>query len=346
MRLQAQEAQRIGELIAMGSPLVDLAIKHGPLALKAGGAAANAAGAHLINQAEQTKRQAYEAHEGKRADAQDQVRKIQASIDELNAYRQRQWDTTIDRLTAWFEANERKLKKSDLVWDLEPIEITMDELPEIGFDLKKKLVVGGAKGIVGVGGKILIPKAIKSGVAKLGKAGNGRPIKQLRGAAHQRALLARLGGGPLAQGGGGMKAGARLLEKFGDGGTAAVVGIVHLAFGEAERQGAKRFTRKADKSMKQIDNDLATLAAVTYYCDELCAVFNRINSTALDALTDLESVDFDHEIHAEKFQMTIILMKALREVCDIPVVEAGTFTPSQRIKDYIENTDEDSSGTE
>lgn len=330
----------------MGNPVVNSVVKVGPLALKVVGVAADIGGGALISDAEKIRGQAREQYENKRADAEKLVSETQQRIDDLNEYRQQQWDATADRLSAWFKANKRKLKKSDLPeWVREPFEITADELPDVRNGAGRTAVTG-VKVIAAGLARISVPKALDVTVAKVGKASTGTKINQLRGIAKENATLAKLGGGPLAKGGGGITAGKRARAGLAEGGSAVAAGALSSAFGAYGRNKAKRYAREVDTSMQQIANDIAALESVTYYCEELRAVFDSVKDRALETLAELESLDFDPEAHAEKFRMVMSLMIGLREICSIQVVEVGTFRVSQELKDYIANQDESSYGTE
>ncbi|MCG7278553.1 hypothetical protein MHJ95_06085 [Corynebacterium imitans] len=331
----------------MGNPVVNSVVKVGPLALKVVGVVADIGGEALSGDAKKIRGQAREQYENKRADAEKLVSETQQRIDDLNEYRQQQWDTTADRLSAWFKANKRKLKKSDLPEGVrEPVEITVDELPDMGNGTGRRAAVAGVKVIAAGLTRVSVPKVLDATVAKVGKASTGTKINQLRGVAKEKATLAKLGGGPLVKGGGGITAGKRARAGLAEGGSAAVAGAFSVVFGAYDQTKAKRYALEADNYMQQIANDIAALESVTYYCEELRAVFDSVKDRALETLAELESLDFDPEAHAEKFRMVMSLMIGLREICSIQVVEVGTFRVSQELKDYIANQNESSYGTE
>lgn len=319
----------------MGNPLADMAIKVSPAMLKIGGTVAMMSGGVLTDSATKTMRQAQSLYDKRCAEALDRVRLVQQQINATNEYRQRQWDTTFKRLKSWFDANERKLKQINVVFDIEPIRISFEELPEVADSLSKRITVEGVKIVAAEGVRNALPKAVKKGIIKLGRAGTGMRIDKLHGIAQENASLANLGGGPIAKGGGGIEAGKKYLDKLGNGGSVATAGAISLVYGIYEQQKAKHYSLKANESIQQIENDLVALDAISSYCTELQTVCNELNKRALQTLVDLESLDFDPELHAEKFQIAMLNVTTLRQICNIPIIESGTFEVSQQLTNYF-----------
>ncbi len=87
--------------------------------------------------------------------------------------------------------------------------------------------IGSAAGTVNAAVGRTVSDLALAGVAKFGTAGTGKPMRQLHGASLDNAVLARLGGGPKAAGGGGVAVGqVRIQHLQQRSGTALAVGLL------------------------------------------------------------------------------------------------------------------------
>ncbi len=157
-------------------------------------------------------------------------------------------------------------------------------------------------------------------VGLFGTASTGTAIGGLSGAAAHSATLAWLGGGSLATGGGGMALGSVVL-----GGIALAPALLVGGFMLGSK-GEKALT-KAVEYQAYIDVEIEKIIAIEEFLykvqDRICEVGNLVNeldSRAIDILDKLESRSFDVDRDAATFQRLALLMKALKEIMDTPII--------------------------
>ena len=89
-----------------------------------------------------------------------------------------------------------------------------------------------------------------------------------------------------------------------------------------------------------MEEDCAELEQLQYYCKELQTTFSSTQRRALEALAELESLDFDSDAHAQKFMIMFALLKTLLELRNIPIIEEETFEASGQLQAFIEKMNE------
>jgi hypothetical protein len=208
-----------------------------------------------------------------------------------------------------------------------------------GLDAETNLVVVGPGGVdlnlgawvAGVLGSAGAAAGVGAGVPALagtvGVAGTGAAISGLSGVAAESAMLAWLGGGTLASGGGGMALGAAALNVVTIGPALLVGGFVVLGQGQKALTKAKAFQSEIAVAIAKLDATDARLHAVDERVEELTDVLAELSSRAVIALDDLESEPFDPLAHAPRFQRALTLTVAVRDVAAAQILdEAGGLT--------------------
>jgi hypothetical protein len=165
-------------------------------------------------------------------------------------------------------------------------------------------------------------EVVKQGVyalVGLGTASTGTAISGLSGIAAQNATLAWLGGGSLAAGGGGMALGGLVL-----GGITLVPTLLfsgfRLAKGEKALTDALEYQSEVDVTINEIVHEEEfQLKLRKRICDLGCLV-EELDSKAYDILDWLSSRSFERERDTNRFKRLALLIKALVEIMNTPVL--------------------------
>lgn len=139
-------------------------------------------------------------------------------------------------------------------------------IPEYDAEELKNVSVGAGVLLGGLGGAaagaaggFAASGATTAAVMALGTASTGTAISSLSGAAATNAVLAALGGGPIAAGGGGMALGAAVLGAAALGGALLVGGVIFNVTGN-------KLSEKADEAYEQAKKtENAVNGIVTYF---------------------------------------------------------------------------------
>lgn len=202
-------------------------------------------------------------------------------------------------------------------------------------DLKKvslgaNLLLGGVGGAaVGTAGGFAAAGATTSAVMALGTASTGTAISSLSGVAATNAVLAALGGGSIAAGGGGMALGSVVLGGATLGISLLVGGIIFAATGA-------QLSEKADEALvqaKRTRDDVNKIVPFLKYLKAAAAPFSRTLSQveikyrrhlmALDYIVnyqELKSWDDFTEIDKLMTQNTVLLVGVLFKMCQTNLV--------------------------
>lgn len=185
--------------------------------------------------------------------------------------------------------------------------------------------IGGAGGIAAAGATQVVIKALCT-------TSTGTAIKGLSGAALQKAILAKLGGGAIAVGGGGVAAGAAVL-------SAATWGIGLLI-------GGFMFSNQGDKATEQADEAWAQMEEAEKKINKICAYLEQLKTVSanynfvlnyvcvryLSNLTELKNnvqvlghTDWDYFTEKEKrlTENTVLLVGLLYNMCKLELVLKG-----------------------
>jgi hypothetical protein len=191
-------------------------------------------------------------------------------------------------------------------------------------------VAGWVQGIVNsVAASRATPGAVRAGVTRLARASTGTPIADLNGAAAEKATLAFLGGGSIKSGGGGIKLGSTVLKVATVSPMILIAGLTVMNRGVKARTESDAFRTDVDVAIAQLDGRDELLRGVQERTRELDQILSRLASHATEALDLLESEPFTIDLHAERLQAALILVKAVRDVATAPVAnESGDLDES------------------
>jgi hypothetical protein len=245
---------------------------------------------------------------------------------------------TIGRFVAFIERIGQQASQSHMEF-LEGLEgVSPQQLQEYKTaTLEAERFASG--GLTAVGAACAAGQGTVALVGLFGTASTGAAISGLSGAAAWNATLAWLGGGSLAVGGGGMALGTLVLGGIAVGPALMIGGFVLGGQGEKALTEAHRYEAKANAKIAKLDAVENFLGQVQRRIIELKDLVNVLNGKAVDNLVELESrvfvrtgilveealylesVDFNPERDAAKFQQVALLIKALAEIMKTPVLD-------------------------
>lgn len=176
-------------------------------------------------------------------------------------------------------------------------------------------ILGSASAAAGTG------VGVTAVAGTVGVASTGAAISGLSGVAAESAMLAWLGGGSLASGGGGMALGATALNVVTIGPALLVGGFMVMGQGQKALTKARKFQAEIGVAIAKLDETDALLDAVDDRVDELRLVLERLSALAVGALDELESEPFDAHVHAERFQRALMLSVAVRDVASAQILD-------------------------
>lgn len=165
------------------------------------------------------------------------------------------------------------------------------------------------------------PAVIHAAVTNFARASTGTPISALRGAAAERAVHAFLGGGTLANGGGGAALGKNMLKAAPVGPRLLAAGLITKHRGAKARTRAEEFHTEVDAMIAQMDTLDQFYLGVRKRADELGAILIRLSSQATETLDLLESEPFVNPLHAERLQAALILVRSVGDLAAAPIAD-------------------------
>jgi hypothetical protein len=190
------------------------------------------------------------------------------------------------------------------------------------------VLLGGLGGAaVGTAGGFAAAGATTAAVMAVGTAGTGTAISSLSGAAATNAVLALLGGGTLAAGGGGVALGTMVLG-------AATLGVGLLVGGIIFSITGSSLSDKADEAWAKMKEEEGIINDVVAYLDDLrTTAENYLDAlhkagghyvegllslqTTTESKTDWKEFTADERLNAEN---TALLVGLLYEMCKVKIV--------------------------
>lgn len=247
--------------------------------------------------------------------------------------------STVGVFLGYLKEIEQKYKLKEFEIDL-GCDITheyVQELTDIEMNASTALKTATASATaaaIALGG---VPTLVTSSVTALATASTGTAISTLSGAAQMNAVLAWLGGGSLASGGGGVALGTAVLSgiTYGVTGGVALVtaGLIASKYYEKKLTEAKKYEADIDKACAQMDLAVSLMNKIEQRADELSDVTKRLSYRCKEALNLFEPFVSDFEpknpIHIKSFQRAALFIKAMSELAKTPLLDNdGNLTES------------------
>lgn len=187
--------------------------------------------------------------------------------------------------------------------------------------LEAKSLLAASAGAVGTGATVA--GATTTLIGLVGTASTGTAIGTLSGAAAQSAILAWLGGGSLAAGGGGMALGSLILGGVVVGPSLVITGFYLAGKGEEALTEAHKKQAEVEERCQQMATLCRFLESLHTRIDEIQSVAERLDEQAMSLLDHLEALPrfrISHDRHVMKFQQAAICVKGLTEILKAPVL--------------------------
>ena len=259
------------------------------------------------------------AHEERHSAHVDVVTRTNDSFAALATRQHKAQREVIDRMQAFLIRHSKQVRAHEhLILDgVDDANARVVGLAKLDPDIASW--VQGAVRAAGAG--IATPAALSAAVMKYASASTGTPIAQLHGIAAENARLAFLGGGALANGGGGVKLGKAALNIAAIGPAVLVAGIAVKNQGTKARSEAARHQTEVEDAIARLDVRDELMQGVQERAHQLDRVLVRLITKATHALDVLESEPLDMALHAERFQVALLLVRSVREVATAPIAD-------------------------
>lgn len=220
-------------------------------------------------------------------------------------------------------------KEYEIYSQIDMTEGELKEMEMVAID-QKKMTSTVATGIGAAAAASLGARELAMfGVRRLATASTGTAIKNLSGAAAQKATMAWLGGGATSAGGGGVALGTQRLAMIGN--IAGGITILTTAATVASMYYSHKHTEATQYLADVKIWEAKTLAAcelmkrIVRRGDEIATLTTRLETRCSDALDSLEAIagDFDSNIkeHVNVFQKAAILVKSTSQLCQTPLID-------------------------
>lgn len=226
--------------------------------------------------------------------------------------------------------NQRvKDKEYEMLTQIDMSEGELKEMEIVAIDQKKMSTTVGVGMTAAAVAAVGVQKAVMFGVQNLATASTGTAIKQLSGAAAQKATMAWLGGGSVTSGGGGMALGASRMAMI----SSAAAGVTILT--TAATVASMYYSQKHKEAAQHLADvkvwEAKTMAAcelmkmIVRRSDEIAILTTRLETRCTDALDSLDEIanNFDSNDLAQvkTFQKAAILVKSVSQLCQTPLID-------------------------
>ncbi|MDL2343452.1 hypothetical protein QOL99_04715 [Deinococcus sp. MIMF12] len=190
-----------------------------------------------------------------------------------------------------------------------------------GFATSGLGVAGGVlqAGVAGVGTGV----GVIGAVTALGTASTGAAISGLSGAAANSALLAWLGGGSLAAGGGGVALGTLVAGGLFVAPAALVGGLIVAKKGEEAKTAAQQYAAEVDLYAADVQRRCVALDGIEQRMDEVSGLIANLARRLKAAVWQCEQSEaaMDGNVDRTQFFMATKLATTLRDVLTVPVID-------------------------
>ncbi len=232
---------------------------------------------------------------------------------------------TLGAWLTWFEENERKVRSLERTY-VDGAEVVVPDIQ--GLRVRVVEASGLLEGTISATiAAVADQQAALFGVRSIAVAGTGAAISGLSGAAAESATLAWLGGGTLAAGGAGVAGGTAVLTGIAIAPALLIGGLVLSAKGGKALTEARRYEADLAIARAELATRIEVFHALHRRIEEMRSTLTSLEVRALTSLAELQEVDFDPAVHAELFQRTALLMRAVGEVLNTPLLDAeGNLT--------------------
>ncbi|KAA6337998.1 hypothetical protein EZS27_013972 [termite gut metagenome] len=219
------------------------------------------------------------------------------------------------------------------------------ELDQISMNTGEILKTGGTSIALAAVATMGVPTAVTGAVGSFATASTGTTISALAGAAKMNAILAWLGGGSLATGGGGVALGGTILSvtTFTATGIVALVsaGLVASSIFAKKLTKTQKYANEIDIACEKMEVSWVAMQGIKERIYELTDITKELYHRSSIQILYLEPLipDFDahHKYHIYTFQKTSLIIKSISELAKTPLFD-DEMNLSQQSKDIIIKT--------
>ena len=300
-------------------PLIPLVLIAAGSASGLGGIALGGKGAQNFKRAQDGMRGDEKRHRRSYQLTEDEVAKTNRRLAEYGHLQEAALRDVVLRMGEFLRRNERKVRESERIL-VEGIDVEFGSVrskPTLDADTVAWMRGALGSALTGTG----VSATVTGAVGTYGVASTGAAISGLSGAAAESATLAALGGGSLASGGGGMALGATALNFAAIGPAILVSGFVIHGQGEKALTKAREYHARVEIALAELADTRSRLEAIRARVDELGELLSRLVGRSKEALDELESEEFDPELHADRFRQAMNLVMAVRDVASTGVID-------------------------
>lgn len=283
------------------------------------GAATGVSGVANMQKAEGKARRAQQRHESAAKALENRWDEVNHKAKEYGEFQLSILQETVGAFVRFIESTGRQAAMSDKEF-LEGLEVSVQQVEKYKTAAihAERYFKGGVSAVAasaaGYGGAMTLATTV-------GVASTGTAISTLSGAAATNAMLAWFGGGSLAAGGGGMALGSMVLGGITLGPAIAIGGFVLGSEGEKALTRAREYKAKVNKAIAKMEAAQAFADQVERRISELWEILGTLNGQALSDLRVLESRPFERERDARLFQQVALLIKAIADITQTPVLD-------------------------
>lgn len=290
------------------------------------GAATGAGGVANMKKAEGKAQRAQERHEAATEALEKRWDEVNQHAKEYGEFQLSVLQETVGCFVRFIESTGRQAAMSDKEF-LEGLEVSVQQVEKYKTAAihAERYFKGGVSAVAasaaGYGGAMTLATTV-------GVASTGTAISTLSGAAATNAMLAWFGGGSLAAGGGGMALGSMVLGGITLGPAIAIGGFVLGSEGEKALTRARAYKAKVNTAITKMEAAQAFAGQVERRISELWEILETLNGQALSGLQALGARPFERERDAQLFQQVALLVKAIAEITQTPVLDTeGQLNP-------------------
>lgn len=220
-------------------------------------------------------------------------------------------------------------KEYEILTQININEGELKEMEIVAVDQKKMTAVVGTGASAAAAVAAYGAQAVKWGVQKFAAASTGTAIKQLSGAAAEKATMAWLGGGSVASGGGGVAAGASRMAMLGTAATGITIltTVATLASMYYSQKHTEATQYLADVKVWEAKTMSACelMKMIVRRSDEIAILTTRLETRCSDALDSLDGIvdvfDLNNIAHVKTFQNAAILVKSVSQLCQASLID-------------------------
>ncbi|GBF07244.1 hypothetical protein DAERI_130074 [Deinococcus aerius] len=228
---------------------------------------------------------------------------------------------TMARFVELWERQKKRANVSDKDFTVR-LNISAEKLEEFrGIGVKSLEIAGGLASATAAG--VGTGATVISAVSAFGVASTGTAISGLSGAAANSALLAWLGGGSLAAGGGGMALGTIVAGGLFVAPAALVGSFIAAKKGQEALTAATEYQAKVDVYIAELQGKQTHLTAIQERMTEVSDLITALVQRLRNALTlcERDEARMEGNVRLENFYAAATLAKTLSELLSVPIID-------------------------